>query len=133
MKRALIMEDEMSLAFDWRDAFALNQFNVTLTHNGEDAAAFLESEGFDIVIVDLFVKTGPGGLFVISKLARMGAKAPPVIAVTGAGQFSHRANETNLFLKQAGNLGASATMEKPFLAAELLLEAEKLIITSKQP
>lgn len=127
MKRALIMEDDMTLAFEWRDAFALNHFNVTLTHNGEDAAAFLDRDVFDIVIVDLFVKSGSGGLFVISKLARMGQKAPPVIAVTGAGQFSHRSSEKNLFLKQAGNLGASATLEKPFLAAELLLAVDRLI------
>jgi len=126
-KRVLIMEDNHDLAVEWRDAFELNQYSVALSSNGDEAAKYLASEKFDLVITDIFVKNGKGGLFLLTQLLKMGADAPPAIAVTGAFAHSNSSEEQNLFLEQAGRLGASANISKPFLPMELLLLADSLL------
>ena len=120
------MEDNIALSFEWRDEFELNGHEVTLTHNGEDAIAHLDQTKFDLVVTDIFVNSGKGGLHVITKLHLMRDKAPPVIAVTGAKSGSSPTNRTNLFLRQAEKLGASAVLEKPFPVGELLFSAHNL-------
>ena len=117
----------MSLAFDWRDAFELNGYEVTLSYNGAEASAHLEHTAFDLVITDMFVKDGKGGLYVISKLVTMSSQAPPVIAVTGARSDVSIRKNTNSFLEQAQRLGASATIEKPFSTLDLVLLAKDLL------
>jgi CheY-like chemotaxis protein len=127
MKNILIMEDNLSLAMDWRDAFELNGHQVTLCHTGDEAIVNLEEFEFDLVVTDMFVPKGKGGLHVIGKLATMGADAPVTIAVTGArGQSEYPLESTNIFLNQAKRLGSSVCIEKPFPAAELLMLARKL-------
>jgi len=91
MKRVLIMEDNLSLAFDWKDEFELKKFDVTLCSDADQAISHLNDSDFDIVVTDLFVPKGRGGLHVIAKLLRMGKSAPPSIAVTGASDLTlHR-------------------------------------------
>ena len=126
MKHVLIMEDNMQLAFDWRDAFELNGHQVTVCHNAEDATAHLEQTKFDLVVTDMFVKKGKGGLHVIAKLTSMYEGAPPTIAVTGARSSDGDKKNKNLFLEQAMNLGVCATIEKPFPADKLIKEANSL-------
>jgi len=57
----------------------------------------------------------------------MGRKAPPVVAVTGALVASVNDADVNLFLRQAQSLGASATIQKPFNSAELVLLVQSLL------
>jgi len=113
MKRVLIMEDNLSLAFDWKDEFELKKFDVTLCSDADQAISHLNDSDFDIVVTDLFVPKGRGGLHVIAKLLRMGKSAPPSIAVTGASDLTHRSDDTNYFLSQAQKLGASVSVKKP--------------------
>lgn len=126
MKNILISEDNITLAFEWRDIFELNGHAVTLCHNAVDAAVLLENTKFDLVITDMFMPGGKGGLHVIGAMILMGEAAPPAIAVTGQRSRSYPTDETNLFLHQAKRLGASAALEKPFAAAELLAVAQRL-------
>ena len=126
MKHVLIMEDNMSLAFEWRDVFELNGHKVTLSHNGEDAIAHLDDTKFDLVVTDMFVPNQKGGLHILGKLMIMKTKAPPVIAVTGTKRYTESDDEKNFFLRQAEQFGTSETLEKPFAAGELVLIAEKI-------
>lgn len=97
-----------------------------MCYNVDDASVLLESAQYDLVITDMFVPNGKGGLHIIGKLILMGEAAPPVIAVTGQRSTAYPRGDTNLFLAQAKRLGASAAMEKPFAASELLAVAKKL-------
>jgi len=126
MKHVLIMEDNMPLAFEWRDAFELNGHRVTLSHNGGDAIAHLDTTEFDLVVTDMFVPSQKGGLHVLGKLMLMKSKAPPVIAVTGTKRYARSEEEENFFLRQAEYFGTSETLEKPFAPAELVLIADKI-------
>jgi len=125
VKHVLIMEDNALLANDWRGVFELNGHKVTLTHNGDAAIAHLETTEFDLVITDLFVPNAKGGLHVIGKLMTMKARMPPTIAVTGERRYTDDPKEKNYFLRQTKQLGVSATIEKPFAPAELLLMADE--------
>ena len=131
-KRVLIMEDNRNLALEWKNTFVLNQCDVEVTHNGEDARLFLELEHFDLVITDLFVEGRKGGLHVLSHLVGMGPDAPPSIAVTGSFAYSSRSAEQNLFLAQASRLGASVNLAKPFPAIELVSIARSLWLETPQ-
>ena len=126
MKHILIMEDNMQLALEWRDAFELNGDNVVLCFNGEDAISHLKDLRFDVIVLDMFIDGGKGGLHVIASMRGMRDKAPAIIAVTGAISGAYMTDSSNLFLTQAKNLGASATIQKPFLAAELVLAAHSI-------
>jgi len=119
------MEDNTLLAHQWRSVFELNGHEVTLTHNGEDAVKLLKEEKFDLVVTDLFVPRARGGLHVVGQVLRMRRGAPPIIAVTGATRVKDEKDKTNFFLRQVEQLGVSATFEKPFPPAELLLKAEE--------
>ncbi len=120
MPHILIMEDNVLLSYEWKEAFELNQFTVTLTHNGVDAIALLGSESFDFVVTDLFVSGSKGGPSVIQAVQQLGKKAPPIIAVTGVPSELSGDRNNNMFLEQARRFGASAVMEKPFSALELV-------------
>ncbi len=126
MKRILIMEDNTALALEWKAAFELNGASVTLCHSGNEGLAYLENYRFDLVITDMFVKEGGGGLHILLRLFKMGGTAPPAIAVTGAGGSKSTMKDRNLFLEQARRLGASAHILKPFPAAELVMLAREL-------
>lgn len=126
MKHVLIMEDNIALANDWREEFELNGHEVTLSHTGDDAIAHLEATKFDLVVTDMFVKDGNGGLHVLTKLVLMRKDAPPTIAVTGARSGPSRSKESNLFLDQALKLGVSSVLQKPFPVGELMLAAHLL-------
>ena len=124
-KRILIMEDNHDLAVEWQQTFELNNCDVVLTSNGSEAADYLKAEQFDLVITDLFVKGGKGGLYVLSQLVKLGAKAPPAITITG--MHAHMNYEKdNLFLAQAKQLGSSVQISKPIPALELIMIAHSL-------
>lgn len=127
MPRILIMEDNLQLAFEWRDVFELNGHQVVLTHSGEEAIEVLRGGGIDLVVSDLFVTNGKGGLSVIAALKILGREAPPVIAVTGASSSIDDDEAENRFLAQARRLGASDSIKKPFLPAELVVLADSLL------
>jgi len=126
MKRVLIMEDNTALALEWKSAFELNNAAVTVCSNGEEGLAFLEKYTFDLVITDMFVNEGSGGLHILLKLFKMGQSAPPAIAVTGARGTLAALKERNMFLEQARRLGATGHILKPFPAAELVIMAQDL-------
>ncbi len=125
-KRVLIMEDNVGLALNWKQAFELNQCDVVLSHNGDEAARYLETEKFDLVITDLFVPNTNGGLHVLMKLFTMGRDAPPAIAVTGEILSTGDDYNANVFLEQASRLGAAKHLQKPFPVGELILVAQSL-------
>ena len=126
MKRILIMEDNTPLAMEWKAAFELNGAVVTICNNGDEGLVCLDTYKFDLVITDMFVNEGSGGLHILLKLFKMGPSAPPAIAVTGARGTITSLQQHNVFLDQASRLGSSANILKPFPAAELVMLAREL-------
>ena len=118
------MEDNLSLALHWKETFELNNCEVVLSHTGDEAAAHLDNESFDLVVTDLVEPRQKGGLHVLTKLFTMGRKAPPAIVATGSNQAALGNAHIDIVLDQAARLGASASLQKPFHSAELMLLAQ---------
>jgi len=127
MPNVLIMEDNIALALEWREVFEMNGYNVVLEHDGDSAIERLETEKFDLVVTDLIIPKGRGGLSVIGKLRSMRKAAPACIVISGAKIDPNRRDDTNFFLRQAEKLGADVTLQKPIQGAEIVAVAGKLI------
>jgi len=122
-KRVLVMEDNLSLALNWKETLELNDCEVVLSHSGDEAAAHLEQESFDLVVTDFVASKQKDGLHVLTKLFAMGRKAPPAIAVTDAAVAAYGHEHVDIVLTQAARLGARASLQKPFNPGELMLLA----------
>ena len=127
MQRILIMEDNVLLAHEWQQCFSLNGFDVTMCHDGKEAVNLIENEEFDLVVTDLFVNGGTGGLHVLLAAKIRKNNPPHVMVVTGSiSPSSHRAGG-NFYLQQASALGATVVIEKPFPALELVSKAQSIL------
>ena len=127
MQRILIMEDNVLLAHEWQQCFLLNGFDVAMCHDGKEAVTLIENNEFDLVVTDLFVNGGSGGLHVLLAAKIRKQNAPSVIVVTGSvSPSSHRA-DGNFYLQQASALGAKVVLEKPFPALELVSKAQSIL------
>ena len=122
----MISEGDALFANDLVDVFEINGHKVTLTHNGTDAISHLKTTNFDLVITNLFKSNGKNGFHLIGELLRMSKRKPLIIATTAKRRQKDKTEEMNYFLKQVEGLGVSATLEKPFDPAELLVIADKL-------
>lgn len=118
-KQILVVDDE-------RHMQRLLQFNLEKTGckvhtagSGEDALAFIQKNTVDLVLIDL-VMPGMDGFETVGKLRGVpGGENIPVIMLTSRGQAATR--------EQAGDLGVSVFLTKPFSPMELVTEAKKLL------
>lgn len=85
---------------------------VVLATNGIEAMRSLEQSAFALIITDL-VMPGADGLELLRQLRKRPSR-PKVIAMSGGGRGAGAQ-----FLELAANLGAVATIEKPFTIDQL--------------
>ncbi|AHD08362.1 response regulator transcription factor [Phaeobacter gallaeciensis] len=131
MANILVLEDDEIFASLLQDSLEqAGHFPITCEDATETIAQYHEYS-FDLVITDLIVKKDnravpDGGVMVISflqGLARDGYKIPPIIAMSGATQ--RRGLEQLLVTSK--DLGATATLTKPFEPTELLTLIDQLL------
>lgn len=114
--RILIAEDDARLAEHLRRAFLDRGYIVDLAHNGEDAWLLAETEGYDLLILDIMMPKR-SGLDVLRELRNRGFDTP-VLLLTARDSVSD---------KVAGlDLGADDYLTKPFTMAELLARTRAL-------
>jgi DNA-binding NtrC family response regulator len=82
MSRVLIAEDDRDLCWIWSETLADAGHDVVVTHDGEAAAAALESAPFDVLICDVVMPVS--GAIVLAGFARRVQPDIRVIAVTGS-------------------------------------------------
>ncbi len=115
LSRVLIAEDDGATARAIRRVFEKEGVQVTITANGADAAALIQSEDqLDVAIVDV---TMPGldGLALVRQIRKFGCNTP-VIIVSGKDSVGDRVRGLEA--------GADDYMGKPFNAHELLTRAK---------
>ena len=88
-------------------------YAVTVAANGVFAAGIIENWRPDLVITDIFMPDGDG--IEILNLVKRRWPGAPVIAISG-GSPMHRLD----YLGIASDLGAAATVNKPFIAENFL-------------
>jgi len=120
MARILIVDDEPGILLLLERMLHKAGHETTLANNGKEAVRRLEEAPFDVVLTDLIMPESEG----IETIATVRKRWPGVkiIAMSGGGRQS-----PGPYLALAANLGADATLAKPFDRAGLV-DALRLVL-----
>jgi DNA-binding response OmpR family regulator len=110
MYRILIAEDEVQIAAFIDKGLRKNGFETAIVTNGNDVLAKLQSESFNLLLLDLGLP-GKSGWMVLKEL-RQSHQTLPIVIVTARDGESNR--QVSL------NLGANDFLSKPFRFSDLL-------------
>jgi CheY-like chemotaxis protein len=120
MARILVIDDEELVRVSIAAALRRAGHRVTLAADGEDALATFRPGDFNLVITDI-VMPRKDGIETLLALRRLEPKLH-IIAMSGSGE-----PDQGFYLKAAVALGADATLQKPFRAAELRLIVDEAL------
>jgi DNA-binding response OmpR family regulator len=109
--RILVVDDDSGIRHFVEKVLVLGGHEVVLADNGTQALREIERSPFALVITDVLMP-GADGLEVIRRLRKQPG-APKIIAMSGG------RGRNSQYLEVAGNLGAIATIEKPFTIEQL--------------
>ena len=115
--RVLVVEDDHVVGDAVQRALSLDGFAVDHVDSAERAKAALQTETFDLAIVDIGLPR-EDGLQLVKDWRRKGRKVP-VLMLTARDGLSDRVN--------ALDLGADDYLTKPFQVAELLARCRALV------
>jgi len=113
MTRILLVEDEPTARAAIRDLLEEADYSVSEAGDGREGLAACGEAQYDLVITDVLMPRTDGVEFILALRGRQfGA---PILAISGGGRVPG-----DLCLTLAGNLGAVATLAKPFSREALL-------------
>jgi two-component system copper resistance phosphate regulon response regulator CusR len=115
--KILVVEDDPKTAGAIRAGLVAESYAATVAQTGDKALSLLDSETFDLVILD-WMLPGANGIDILRSLRQRGAK-PPVLLLTARDTVEDRV----LGLDS----GADDYLVKPFAFAELLARLRALL------
>jgi two-component system copper resistance phosphate regulon response regulator CusR len=115
--RILVVEDEQKVANALKEGLEGEHFEVVVAETGEDAFFRINTEKFDVVLLDVMLP-GRDGLAVLRTIREGGVKTP-VLLLTARDALEDRV--TGL------NAGADDYLVKPFAFSELLARIRALL------
>jgi len=115
--RILVVEDEQKVANALREGLEEEHFEVTVAPTGEDAFYRVNTEKFDLILLDLMLP-GRDGLQILTTIRTRGLETP-VLLLTARDSLEDRV--TGL------NSGADDYLVKPFAFEELLARIRALL------
>jgi DNA-binding response OmpR family regulator len=115
--RILVVEDEAKVAKALCDGLSAERYDVRIAPTGEDAFFLLNSESFDLVLLDLQLPRRDG-LEILSALRKRGVQTP-VLVLTARDTVEDRV--------QGLDRGADDYLVKPFAFPELLARIRALL------
>jgi len=115
--RVLVVEDEQKVANALREGLEGEKYDVVVERTGEGAFFRVNTETFDIILLDLTLP-GRDGLEILQALRQRGVKTP-VLVLTARDSLQDRV--TGL------DSGADDYLIKPFAFAELLARIRALV------
>ena len=111
------MEDEQKVASALREGLTGEGYEVTVEHTGEGAFFRLNTEAFDVILLDLMLP-GRDGLQILRALRARGDKTP-VLVLTARDTLDDRVNGLDS--------GADDYLVKPFAFEEVLARLRALL------
>ena len=117
MPRILVVDDDPMVGATIEVLLQRQGFDVTLADGGETGLAALESQAFDVMLVDIFMPHMRG--FESIRIFHERAPSTPLIAMSGYA-FASSASPSPDFLRMALELGATRCLRKPFTPDVLL-------------
>jgi two-component system copper resistance phosphate regulon response regulator CusR len=115
--RILVVEDEQKVANALREGLESERFEVIVAPTGEDAFFRVNTEKFDLILLDLMLP-GRDGLQILTTVRKRGLETP-VLLLTARDSIEDRV--TGL------NSGADDYLVKPFAFEELLARIRALL------
>ncbi|KYK50513.1 MULTISPECIES: response regulator [Bradyrhizobium] len=117
MPRVLVVDDDPMVGATIEVLLQRQGFDVTLADGGETGLAALESQAFDVMLVDIFMPHMRG--FESIRIFHERAPTTPLIAMSGYA-FASSASPSPDFLRMALELGATRCLRKPFTPEALM-------------
>jgi two-component system, OmpR family, copper resistance phosphate regulon response regulator CusR len=115
--RILVVEDEVKVANALKEGLENERYVAVLAHTGEDAFFRINTERFDVILLDVMLP-GRDGLQILTSIRKHGV-ATPVLLLTARDTLEDRV---------AGlNSGADDYLVKPFAFEELLARIRALL------
>ncbi|HYL87299.1 MAG TPA: response regulator [Burkholderiales bacterium] len=108
--RVLVIEDNPDLRDYLRLALESQDYNVLTAQNGKEALRFLDGQGVDAVVTDLFMPEMDG----IETISALRKRFPGIRVIAMSGRPGVD------YLTVARELGVARTLRKPFEIDELL-------------
>jgi two-component system copper resistance phosphate regulon response regulator CusR len=119
--RILVVEDERTVARALEQGLAAESYSVTVAHTGEDGFFRVNSEPFDLVVLDVMLP-GRSGIEVLSAMRQRGLKTP-VLVLTAKDAIEDRVIGLDA--------GADDYLVKPFAFPELSARIRALLRRGK--
>lgn len=113
MIKLLVIEDDASIRFGLQKALEKHGYQIEMVENGSEALTCFKRFKPDGVITDI-IMPGKAGIEVIAELRAID-KDIPIIAMSGGGRTKNFE-----FLDLAQELGANATLTKPFRIKDII-------------
>jgi DNA-binding response OmpR family regulator len=123
MKRILVIEDQVDLAFGLRNNLEIEGYSTLVAHDGNAALRLAREASPDLMILDLMLPEIDGFL-VLGTLRREGFGAP-ILVLTARGEEAD--------VVRALRLGADDYVTKPFGVLELLARVDALLRRTNVP
>jgi CheY-like chemotaxis protein len=117
MTRILVIDDDRAVGMAIEAALVHEGFEVRVVNDGPAGLAIMQSERFDLLLVDVFMP-GMDGLETIRQIHRHEPRLP-IVVMSGL-PFRTGPAATHDVLAMATKLGAVAGLKKPFRPRELL-------------
>jgi two-component system copper resistance phosphate regulon response regulator CusR len=114
--RILIIEDEQKLARALQEGLQGEQYTVALAHTGEEGFYLVQTESFDLVILDVMLP-GRSGLEILKAMRQHGLRTP-ILMLTARDAIEDRVSGLDA--------GADDYLLKPFAFPELLARIRAL-------
>jgi DNA-binding response OmpR family regulator len=128
LARVLVVDDDPMVCMAIEVYLERHNFQVTIADGGESGLRALESQSFDLMIVDIFMPHMRG--FESIRIFHERAPSIPLIAMSGYA-FANLNTPAPDFLRMALELGASRCLPKPFTPAALLAVINECLSEAK--
>jgi two-component system copper resistance phosphate regulon response regulator CusR len=115
--RILVVEDEHKLAGAIREGLQAEDYGVVLAYTGEEAFSLVETERFDLVVLDVMLPVRSG--LEIVRAMRLRGLQTPVLMLTARDTIEDRVSGLDA--------GADDYLVKPFAFPELLARVRALL------
>jgi len=117
MVRILVIDDDQTVRNATKIMLDASGFEAVVADSGKSGIEAIKNGSFDLVIVDLFMPDMNG--LETTKALRQHNSSIPIIAVSGF-MFGGQCPDMPNFGSMAAEVGATATLYKPFRPKELM-------------
>jgi DNA-binding response OmpR family regulator len=115
--RILVVEDEVKVAKALKEGLEDERYEAVIAHTGEDAFFRINTEQFDVIVLDVMLP-GRDGLQILTSIRKHGIHTP-VLLLTARDTLQDRVSGLNS--------GADDYLVKPFAFAELVARIRALL------